>query len=223
MHPNSCLRNLRLIKTMSNKWFFLNTPPPHPTPPHPTHPTHPTPPNPTPAFSEIYPITGRSHGLAAAPGHGQVALGTKKVALVRPPQVRVRSRSRYNATFLVPSATWPWPGAAAASNWERPVTGNAITLDFRKRRGGVGWGVNFGLVGSSFRVSYPTVLDPIKIFVFSNPSRGVCVCGLCQFSPNLCTIIAPWWENRIRNLLPNLGFHEWPLGFVTRLKNYLLF
>ena len=78
------------------------------------------------------------------------------------------------------------------SNWERPVTGNAITLDFRKRRGGVGWGVNFGLVGSSFRVSYPTVLDPIKIFVFSNPSRGVCVCGLCQFSPNLCTIIAPW-------------------------------
>ena len=27
-----------------------------------------------------FPVTGRSHGLAAAPGHGQVALGTKKVA-----------------------------------------------------------------------------------------------------------------------------------------------
>ena len=26
------------------------------------------------------------------------------------------------------------------SNWERPVNGNAITLDIRKRRGGVGWG-----------------------------------------------------------------------------------
>ena len=28
-----------------------------------------------------FPVTGRSHVLAAAPGHGQVALGTKKVAL----------------------------------------------------------------------------------------------------------------------------------------------
>ena len=29
------------------------------------------------------------------------------------------------ATFFVPSATWPWPGAAAARPWERPVFGNA--------------------------------------------------------------------------------------------------
>ena len=50
------------------------------------------------AFSEIYwafPVTGRSHGLAAAaPGHGQVALGAKKVALGPAPQVRVRPWSR---------------------------------------------------------------------------------------------------------------------------------
>ena len=42
------------------------------------------------AFSEMYwafPVTGRSYGLEAAPGHGQVALGAKKVALA--PQVRV--------------------------------------------------------------------------------------------------------------------------------------
>ena len=61
----------------------------------------PTPPNLTPpemAFSEIYwafPVTGRSHGLAAAaPGHGQVALGAKKKALGPALQVRVRPRSR---------------------------------------------------------------------------------------------------------------------------------
>ena len=63
----------------------------------------PTPPHPTPAFpfnlmafpfnvlafpnkcygvpsDWAFPVTGRSHGLAAAPGHGQVALGAKKVA-----------------------------------------------------------------------------------------------------------------------------------------------
>ena len=28
-----------------------------------------------------FPVTWRSHGLAAAPGHGQVALGAQKVAL----------------------------------------------------------------------------------------------------------------------------------------------
>ena len=87
-----------------------------------------------------FPVTGRSHGLAAAPGHGQVVLGAKKVARgphSGPPQGR--------ATSFVPSATWPWPGAAARP-WERPVTGNAITLNGNaikmkwKRRGGVRWG-----------------------------------------------------------------------------------
>ena len=58
-----------------------------------------TPPHPTPAFPfnvmafpinvmafpinvMAFPINGMAPGLAAAPGHGQVALGTKKVALV---------------------------------------------------------------------------------------------------------------------------------------------
>ena len=64
---------------------------------------HPTPPHPTPPWrfhlmlwrSHLmlwrfqllgvpsywaFPVTGRSHGLAAAPGHGQVALGANKVA-----------------------------------------------------------------------------------------------------------------------------------------------
>ena len=50
-----------------------------------------------------FPFNGCSHGLAvAAPGHGQVALGAKKVAL-GPPLVQVR------ATFFAPSTTWPWP------------------------------------------------------------------------------------------------------------------
>ena len=35
-----------------------------------------------------------SHGLAAAPGHGQVALGAKKVAQDPAPQVRDRPRSK---------------------------------------------------------------------------------------------------------------------------------
>ena len=103
---------------------------PHTTPPHPT------PPNPTPPwrfrksnvmafpFNVIaFPVTGLSHGLAAAPGHGQVALGAKKVARgphSGPPQGR--------ATFFVPSATWQWSGVAARP-WESPVTGNAITLN----------------------------------------------------------------------------------------------
>ena len=40
------------------------------------------------------------------------------------------------ATSFVPSATWPWPGAAARP-WERPVNGNAITLN---GYAGMGWG-----------------------------------------------------------------------------------
>ena len=52
-----------------------------------------------------------------------MALGAKKVALaLGAPGVGPRD------TFLAPSATWPWPGAATRP-WERPVTGNAITLN----------------------------------------------------------------------------------------------
>ena len=79
------------------------------------------------AFSEIYwafPVTGRSHGLAAGPGRGQVALGAKKVALGPGPPGPGPAPVQVRATFVVPSATWPWPGAAARP-WERPVTGNA--------------------------------------------------------------------------------------------------
>ena len=46
--------------------------------------------------------------LVGAPGSG-------------PPRPR---SGQVRATFFVPSATWPWPGAAAKP-WERPVTGNA--------------------------------------------------------------------------------------------------
>ena len=80
-------------------------------------------------FSEIYwafPVTGRSHGLAAAaPGHGQVALGAKKVALAPGPPGPGPAPVQVRATFFVPSATWPWLGAAAARPWERPVNENA--------------------------------------------------------------------------------------------------
>ena len=103
------------------------------------HPTPPTPPHPTPAFPfnvlafpfnvMAFPVTGRSHGLAAAPGHGQVALDLD----------RVRTRTWGART----RATWPWPGAAARP-WERPVTGNAITLNgntiLLNGNAGVGWG-----------------------------------------------------------------------------------
>ena len=44
--------------------------------------THPTPPRRFRISNVMaFPVTGRSHGLAAAPRHGQVALGTNKVAL----------------------------------------------------------------------------------------------------------------------------------------------
>ena len=120
----------RVIKVLlriqcKTKSYGKNKIPPaaHPIPPHPTPPrrfqlmlwrSH--------SMLWAFPVTGRSHGLAAAPGHGQVAR-------VRAPQVRVRPRSRS-------SATWPGPGAAARP-WERPVTGNAITLN---GNAGVGWG-----------------------------------------------------------------------------------
>ena len=82
------------------------------------------------------------YGLVAAPGHGQVALGTKEEA--RPwggPEWGPR------ATFFAPSANWPWPGAAA-SPWERPdgerpvtdaitLNVNAVTLNGNAE---VGWG-----------------------------------------------------------------------------------
>ena len=71
----------------------------------------PTPPHTTPngVFGNLlgvlsywsFPVTGRSHGLAAAaaPGHGQVALGAKKVALRLDPQVRVWA-PQVRATFF---------------------------------------------------------------------------------------------------------------------------
>ena len=66
------------------------------------------------------------HGLAAAaPGHGQVALEAKKVALGPGPPGPGPVPVQVRATFFVPSATWPWSGAAAARPWERPVIGNA--------------------------------------------------------------------------------------------------
>ena len=106
-----------------------------------------------------FPVTGRSQGLAAAPGHGQVALGTNKVALdLGGPVWGPR------ATLLVHSATWPWPGAAARpwdiregaldiresslDSRERPLDSRERPFDIRKRRGGVGWGgVGWGGVG----------------------------------------------------------------------------
>ena len=67
------------------------------------------------------PIYLFGHGLAAAaaPGHGQVALGAKKVALGPGPPGPALAPVQVRATFFVPSATWPWPGAAAARPWER--------------------------------------------------------------------------------------------------------
>ena len=76
-----------------------------------------------------FPVTGLSHGPAAAPGHGQVALGTKKVALDLD-----RARTR----------TWQARTRATARPWERPVTGNAITLNGNaitlNGNARVGWG-----------------------------------------------------------------------------------
>ena len=93
-----------------------------------------------------FPVTGLSHGLAAAPGHGQVALGTKKVA--RPWGGQGMGAPRH---FLRPQRqlAMAWRRRQAMetpSNWERPVTGtgnaitsigNAITLN---GNAGVGWG-----------------------------------------------------------------------------------
>ena len=69
-----------------------------------------------------FPINGMAPGLAAAPGHGQVALGTKKVALA-PGGPSVGAPT----TFLAPSATLPWLGAATKPG-AIPLTRNAITL-----------------------------------------------------------------------------------------------
>jgi len=72
------------------------------------------------------PIYLFGHGLAAAaPGHGQVALGTKKVARTWTGAGPGPGGPGPSATFFAPSATWPWLGAAVARPWERPVIGNA--------------------------------------------------------------------------------------------------
>ena len=78
-----------------------------------------------------FPVTGRSHGLAAAPSPGQ----------------------------------------------ERPATGNAITLngnvitlDFRKSRGGVGWGGHcFPIEDFNFIPQNPTAPVHIKICLAISP------------------------------------------------------
>ena len=96
----------------------------------------PTPPHPTPngVFGNLlsvpsywaFPITGRSHGLAAAaPGLGQVALGAKKVPRTWTGAGPGPGGPRPSVPLFAPSATWPRPGAAAARPWERPVKGNA--------------------------------------------------------------------------------------------------
>ena len=75
-----------------------------------------------------FPVTGRSHGLAAAaPGHGQLALEAKKVARTWTGAGPGPGGPGPSATFFAPSATWPWLGAAAAAArpWERQVKGNA--------------------------------------------------------------------------------------------------
>ena len=61
------------------------------------------------------PIYLFGHSLAAAPGHGQVALGAKNVALGPGPPGPGLAPVQVRATFFAPSATWPWPGGAAAS------------------------------------------------------------------------------------------------------------
>ena len=61
------------------------------------------------------------HGLvvaaAAVPGHGQVALGTKKVARTWTGAGPGPGGPGPGATFFAPSATCPWLGAAAARPW----------------------------------------------------------------------------------------------------------
>jgi len=93
-----------------------------------------------------FPIIGMVPGLAAVPGHGQVALGAKEVARgphSGPPQGR--------ASSFVPSATWPWPGAATRPygnaqflgtprNWERHNNKWERHNIKWKRRGGEGLG-----------------------------------------------------------------------------------
>ena len=87
------------------------------------------------------PVTGRSHGLAVAPGHGQVALGTNKVALSGTGPQAGAWCGGPAPLYLPPPPLGhglaPPPGTP--SNWERPINGNVITLDVRKRWGGVGW------------------------------------------------------------------------------------
>ena len=91
-----------------------NSTPPHPTPPHPT----PAFPFNGMAFSinvRAFPINGMAPGLAAAPGHRQVALGTKKVVRTWTGAGPGPGGAGPRATFFAPSAR----------PWERPVTGNA--------------------------------------------------------------------------------------------------
>ena len=75
------------------------------------------PPHPTPygVFGNLLGVSIYlfGHGLAAAPGHGQVPLGTKKVARTWTGAGLGPGGPGPSATFFAPSATWPWPGAAA--------------------------------------------------------------------------------------------------------------
>ena len=78
-----------------------------------------------------FPVTGRCHGLA---------LGTKKVARdPAPVQVRDPAPVQVQRHFLCPKLQ----AMGTPSNWERPVTGNAITLNGNaitfNGNAGVGW------------------------------------------------------------------------------------
>ena len=79
-----------------------------------------------------FPFTGRANGLAAAaPGHGKVALGTKKVARTwtgagpgtgGPDPAPLSSPPTPLCHGLAP----PPPSHGQISKWKRPVNGNAI-------------------------------------------------------------------------------------------------
>ena len=91
-----------------------------------------------------FPINGMAPGLAAAPGHGQVALGTNKVAL------DLGSPVWGCAPLYWPPAPWPWRCRQAwrhSINWERhSINWERHNINWErhnirwKRRGGVGLG-----------------------------------------------------------------------------------
>ena len=79
-----------------------------------------SPPTPNGVFGNLMSVSSYLFGhdlAAAAPGHGQVALRAKKVALGPGPPGPGPAAVQVRATLFGPSATWPCPGAAAARPW----------------------------------------------------------------------------------------------------------